>query len=561
MVIPSPRFGIVAQFKNEAMGLREWVDHYRWQGADGILLLNNNSTDDWQTALKGTDDLVEVKDAPKDHAQNYNYITLATHWLKDNNIQMVAILDLDEFLFGTDGKSAKEHLISIFAPNGVRSKVSQVVLPWHVFGSSGHEKQPASIRKAFTKKQAEVKLHVHSEKAVTWFDDLVELDTHRSVIKPGGEVIENPPGLQLNHYYIQSKEFFEKVKLRRGNAGKKELNSMRTLKMFKEHDERSTVEDTLLKQLVEQHEQQRGGGKTRRKRRSKRKPKTRKRNQRGGTGMPDRCLFIEQTGGLGNQLYIYAAGLVVNKKLGLQICTVPKDNAYKHSKRNYSDFLNTVLVQSTSETQARFAAAELVFPKPPHEYSRIIEAEIVNSPSKDKKLPVGYYQNYTTIHTVVPEIREMLFKNEFNKINYKKYQVPSGAAFMHVRRGDYLEMGWKQSEEYYIKALEEMNKHPSVTHIYILSDDLAWCNEQLPKWKEKVQKPLECKDIPDELEALYFMSQCTTGAIISSSTFSTWGVYLGANMNPNSIIIYPKKNAIFPDLVNPWEFPERWIAV
>jgi hypothetical protein len=284
----TPRFGIVAQFKNEAMGIREWVDHYRWQGADRILLLDNNSTDDWQSQLKGTEDLVDVRPAPKDHAQNENYITLATPWLKEQNIQMVAILDLDEFLFGTDGKPAKGHLVSIFAPNGQRSNVSQVVFPWHSFGSNGHEKQPASIRKAFTKKQAEVKLHIHSEKAVTWVDDLVELDTHRSIIK-GGEVVENPPELQLNHYYLQSKEFFEKVKMRRGNAGKKELNASRTMNTFNKSDASSTVIDTKLKELVEQFDQ-RGGGikrKTTRKQNAKRfTKKTRrlhKKKQIGGS--------------------------------------------------------------------------------------------------------------------------------------------------------------------------------------------------------------------------------------------------------------------------------------
>lgn len=556
-----PRFGIVAQFKNEAMGLREWVDHYRWQGADKILLLNNNSTDDWQTALKGTDHLVEVKDAPNDHAQNYNYITLATTWLKEKNIQMVAILDLDEFLFGTDGKSAKEHLVAIFAPNGVHSKVSQVVLPWHVFGSSGHEKQPASIRKAFTKKQAEVKLHIHSEKAVTWVDDLVELDTHRSKIKPGGEVIENPPGLQLNHYHIQSKEFFEKVKIRRGNAGKKELNSMRTMKVFNEHDLKANIEDVLLKQLVEQHEQQRGGSKTRRKRRSKRKPKTRKRRykQKGGAPTPDRCLFLPFTGGIGNQLYIYAAGLIVNKKLGLNLCITPLVNS--HTKRIYSELFNATLVESTPEMKTRIDAADEVFTKLPHPYSKMNESEISTRPSKDKKLPEGFYQNYTSAQKVIPEIRDMLFKKEFSKPNYKQYTVSAGSAFMHVRRGDFLELGWHHSDDYYMKALEEMNKHASISHIFILSDDLAWCREQLPKWKGKTQKHLECKDIPDALETLYFMSQCTAGAIISSSTFSSWGVYLGADINPESVIIYPKTNAIYPDVVNQWEFPARWIAI
>ena len=39
---------------------------------------------------------------------------------------------------------------------------------------------------------------------------------------------------------------------------------------------------------------------------------------------------------------------------------------------------------------------------------------------------------------------------------------------------------------------------------------------------------------------MYLMSLCKGGAIISNSTFSSWGAILGADEMPDSIIIYPK---------------------
>ena len=42
------RVGLMAIFKNESMGIREWIEHYVWQGVDKILLINNNSTDYWK---------------------------------------------------------------------------------------------------------------------------------------------------------------------------------------------------------------------------------------------------------------------------------------------------------------------------------------------------------------------------------------------------------------------------------------------------------------------------------------------------------------------------------
>jgi hypothetical protein len=286
--------------------------------------------------------------------------------------------------------------------------------------------------------------------------------------------------------------------------------------------------------------------------------KKRNKRQRGGAA-PEKCLFAKLGGGIGNQLYMYAAALTVSKKLGLPICTPPPEN--KHSAKRYSELLTATQVENTPETQARIAAADLALPNPATFYSKWADADIINSPSKDKKLPEGYFQNYAAMHSVIPEIRDMLFKNEFSKPKYKAYQVPAGSAFMHVRRGDYLQEGRLNSDDYYLKALEEMDKADQVTHIYVLSDDIAWCKQQEAKWREKTKRALECKDIPDELEALYFMSQCTAGAILSNSTFSSWGVYLGANTNSHSVIIYPKYNTVTKSNENVFEFPERWIAV
>ena len=69
----SLKFAVVAIFKNEAMGIREWVEHYKWQGADKVLLLNNNSTDNWKEQLQGFEGFVTVTDAQKNGAQVEHY--------------------------------------------------------------------------------------------------------------------------------------------------------------------------------------------------------------------------------------------------------------------------------------------------------------------------------------------------------------------------------------------------------------------------------------------------------------------------------------------------------
>jgi hypothetical protein len=63
-----------------------------------------------------------------------------------------------------------------------------------------------------------------------------------------GQTIPCPPGIQLNHYAIQSKEFFEKVKMARGTADG--LINVRDWEYFKQYDFKDQ-EDTKLKSLLE----------------------------------------------------------------------------------------------------------------------------------------------------------------------------------------------------------------------------------------------------------------------------------------------------------------------
>ena len=45
-----PLFNVLAVFKNESRALPEWIEHYLSEGANRIILVNNNSTDDWKNS-------------------------------------------------------------------------------------------------------------------------------------------------------------------------------------------------------------------------------------------------------------------------------------------------------------------------------------------------------------------------------------------------------------------------------------------------------------------------------------------------------------------------------
>ena len=235
------KFAVLGIFKNEAMAIREWVDHYKSQGVDEILLLDNNSTDGGADLVKGIDH-VTVINAPKNAAQAVNYNELGLPWLRQNGVDVLAILDLDEFMFGTDGKNLKQHILEVF---GVENPPSQFSCQWTMFGSSGHDKQPPSIRKGFTWRKNDLDPNT---KSVMLLKDVKENGLHLHSSAVTGQTIPCPPGIQLNHYAIQSREFFEKVKMTRGAAD--QIVNVRDWNYFNNYDFKDQ-EDTQLKQLVE----------------------------------------------------------------------------------------------------------------------------------------------------------------------------------------------------------------------------------------------------------------------------------------------------------------------
>ena len=42
---------VLAIFKNEGMNIKEWIEHYIWQGIEHFYLINNDSTDNYKKIL------------------------------------------------------------------------------------------------------------------------------------------------------------------------------------------------------------------------------------------------------------------------------------------------------------------------------------------------------------------------------------------------------------------------------------------------------------------------------------------------------------------------------
>jgi hypothetical protein len=165
---------------------------------------------------------------------------LGLPWLKAQGIDAVLVVDADEYMFGKDGRTLSDHATEYF-----QQGVAQLSIPWTMFGSSGFTEQPASIRTSFVWRK---KNHSFCLKSMVKVQAVQKLGVHKSLVK--GISHETNRGIQLNHYIIQSKEYFQKVKMARGDVAKKEWASKRTWEYFQRMDFRE-IQDTLLKDIVE----------------------------------------------------------------------------------------------------------------------------------------------------------------------------------------------------------------------------------------------------------------------------------------------------------------------
>lgn len=281
--------------------------------------------------------------------------------------------------------------------------------------------------------------------------------------------------------------------------------------------------------------------------------------------------------GLGNQLFCLAAGLVALNKIEREVgpnkmtlCVLPAGQN-KHTSNNYSNIFNfppKVRVISESEARPRINAGQKVLNlsnfQATAKWSNA-NVKYNSSSNTNAVIPDRLYQNYSAVQSAIPTVKEMFIKNEFEheskKSTYEniKNTTPEGSAFIHVRRGDYTERNWALGEEFYGRGLDELNKDPNIKIIWFISNDLDWC-KKVP-WK--TDRQIEYYDSKNELEVLYKMIVCSAGAVISASTFSSWGVMLGADMNPTSTIVYPLSWLTHDadSNVNPVDYPSRWKGI
>ncbi|MBI1327570.1 MAG: alpha-1,2-fucosyltransferase [Alphaproteobacteria bacterium] len=253
---------------------------------------------------------------------------------------------------------------------------------------------------------------------------------------------------------------------------------------------------------------------------------------------------IELHGGLGNQMFQYAAGYALAKHHGVGL-TLDLRRFGEYKLRSY------LLNRFPLDTHTTLEGAEA--PALVHKIKRRLgflnkeTGAVYNEPhyhfndnfftlAPDVVLK-GYFQSWKYFETVADDVRR-----QFTNVPAKDLPADRVKVSLHVRRGDYVTDKNAQKvhgvdlERYYKQAVETMQMLYGMDITFVLfSDDPAFIKEKF----SHLQNIIVAEGDPEAPEQdIALMSACDHH-ILANSTFSWWGAWL--NPSKTKTVIAPRQ--------------------
>jgi hypothetical protein len=268
-------------------------------------------------------------------------------------------------------------------------------------------------------------------------------------------------------------------------------------------------------------------------------------------------IIVRLCGGLGNQIFQYAAGRSLSQMRGTDLVldvSWYKNTPSSNTARQYELIHYPIQARVANRNEERLC----------HLYSsRILKRiPIVNWPWRrhqeasfefdtnfqnlhDKTYLDGYWQSYKYFENVADIIRiELMPLRSPSPLDEEigNQILATQSVSVHVRRGDYVTQKSAASThgicqlDYYNAALNAIKQVVPNAHFYVFSDDPGWSKTNLiiPGPAVFVEHNSEATAFQD----MHLMSKCRHH-VIANSSFSWWGAWL--NPRKDKRVIAPKR--------------------
>jgi hypothetical protein len=292
-------------------------------------------------------------------------------------------------------------------------------------------------------------------------------------------------------------------------------------------------------------------------------------------------ILITLLGGLGNQMFQYAFGRALAKKLNSELF-LDLSSFNKHTKDTQRTFeLNYFPIQAKiaskedlkrvipeNEKIRSFLKSVQLSSKGMLPITIIRERKFNFDPdifyNSDNSNFIGYWQSekyFSNISSLIKKefsfILPLTSKNE----NLIQRMESNNSVSLHIRRGDYISNPEIKkyhgicSIEYYQKALSIIEEKIPGNELYIFSDDPQWARMNISSPSLVTVVDWNNEKPHDDLR---LMASCKHH-IIANSSFSWWGAWLGKS--DNQIVIAPEPWFNNKDINTSDLYIDNWIRI
>lgn len=202
-------------FKNESHALHEFIEHNLHHGVDHVFLIDDFSSDDYMNIVKPYIDAGKVTLFRNDivtqtvgrQQQIYEkYLRPVISWTT-----WLAIVDADEFIYAPTEPNLKN------AIGRYESDYDCIKIKWKIFGSNQCHYQPLAIVSGFNKHcDGSGPSDRYAFKSIMRASTIISFGIHQSQLS--SDRVVDATDMWVNHYQIQSKDFYMKIKSTRGDA-------------------------------------------------------------------------------------------------------------------------------------------------------------------------------------------------------------------------------------------------------------------------------------------------------------------------------------------------------
>ena len=292
-------------------------------------------------------------------------------------------------------------------------------------------------------------------------------------------------------------------------------------------------------------------------------------------------IVVKLMGGMGNQMFQYALARSLSIKYGKQISF---DLDFLHDRtprknftfRDYDlDLFNVKANILTSEKTLKFKKyPTTIFGKIKRKLNpiSIIKEKVFTFDESILKIKFknayidGYWQNFQYFDSIKEVIeKDFSLKDSLNpeELKLKDEIMNCNSICLNVRRGDFVtnkavnKVHGAKDYNYYNDGVTKISKLVKNGIVYVFSDDIKWCTENLKF--ELPTKFITHKYKGNKFGVYLELMKSCNHFVIPNSTFAWWAAYLARNKE--KVVIAPKEWFSDSELDSSEIIPNTWIKI